>query len=110
MDSYLIFSTYLNECNRRHDLSHAETFLLDFVALKLRSGNVVHVKDLIKHKEVASQATLHKALTKLINKNLLKLNVANNDGRLKSVLLTNLASVRFRELNRAIRKATANPN
>lgn len=106
MHSYLMFSIYLNESNRRYDLGHIETFLLDFVALKLKEGNVPNVKDLINHKQVASQATLHKALTKLISKNLLKLNVANNDGRLKAVLLTNLANERFRELNSAMKKAT----
>lgn len=99
-----MISKCVNEINKRHGLSHAETFLLDFVALKLGEGNVIHVKDLINQNQVASQATLHKALTSLVNKDLLRLIVAKNDGRLKVVMLTKLANKRLGELDRTISK------
>lgn len=104
-DNYFKLLDKLNESNKRHNLSNDERLLLDIVATSLHDGKVVYVKDLITLNQIASQATLHKALSSLVVKKLLTYKADKEDGRLKEVHLTKLANKRYEDLSKAIEKA-----
>ena len=75
------------------------------VATAIHADKVIYVKDLITLNHIASQATLHKALSNLIDKKLLSYKADKKDGRLKEVHLTKLAEKRYEELGKAIENA-----
>lgn len=102
MEYYLKYLSALAENNKKYQLTNNEQLLLDVVATALDQQRVIYVKDLISLKHIASQATLHKALSSLIDKDLIKLITDKQDGRLKTVHLTRLANKRYGELSRAL--------
>jgi len=102
MDKYFRYLAVLDKSNRKHNLSNDERLLLDVVATSLHYGKVVYVKDLITLNHIASQATLHKALSSLVDKRLIELKITKEDGRLKEVHLTKLANKRYEELSKVI--------
>lgn len=105
MDSYLKYLTLLDNSNKKFNLTNDERLILDVVATAIHNGEIVYVKDIITLNQIASQATLHKALSNLVDKKLLELKIAKQDGRLKEVHLTKLANKRYEELNNAIKSA-----
>ena len=105
MDKYFSYLAVLDKSNKKFNLSNDEKLILDVVATAIHKGNVVYVKDIITLNHIASQATLHKALSSLIDKSLLAYNVGKTDGRLKEVHLTKLAEKRYEELSKAIENA-----
>ena len=104
-DSYFKFLNKLSESNMKYNLSNDERLLLDVVATETHADKVIYVKDLITLNQIASQATLHKALSNLVDKNLLAYKADKADGRLKEVHLTKLAEKRYEELGKAIENA-----
>lgn len=102
MDSYFKYLAVLDKSNKKFNLSNDECLLLDVVATETHAGKVMYVKDLITLNHIASQATLHKALTSLIDKKLLAYKADKKDGRLKEVHLTKLAEKRYEEFSKAI--------
>ncbi|QWD19435.1 hypothetical protein G6696_07735 [Polynucleobacter paneuropaeus] len=105
MDSYFKYLAVLDKSNKKFKLSNDERLLLDVVASAIHNDRVMYVKDLITLNQIASQATLHKALSSLVDKKLLELKIAKEDGRLKEVRLTKLANRRYEELSKAIEVA-----
>lgn len=105
MDKYFRYLAVLYKSNKKFNLSNNERLLLDVVATAIHAGKVIHVKDLITLNHIASQATLHKALTTLIEKKLLAFKADRCDARLKEVHLTKLAEKRYEELSKAIENA-----
>lgn len=102
MDKYFKYLAVLDKSNKKFKLSNDERLLLDVVATAKHAGKVMFVKDLIMLNHIASQATLHKALSSLVDKGLLELKITKEDGRLKEVHLTKLANKRYEELSKAI--------
>ena len=105
MDKYFRYLAALDKSNRKYNLSNDERLMLDVVATAIHAGKVIHVKDLITLNYIASQATLHKALTTLIEKKLLVFKADKDDARLKEVHLTKLAHKRYEDLSKAIENA-----
>lgn len=105
MEQYIKYVNALDKCNKKFNLSNDERLLLDVVAIAIHAEKVIYVKDLIALNHIASQATLHKALSSLIEKNLLAYKADRNDGRLKEVHLTKLAKKRYEELSKVIENA-----
>lgn len=102
MDKYFKYLVALDKSNKKFKLSNDERLLLDVVATATHAGKVLYVKDLITLNQIASQATLHKALSNLIDKKLLEFKIKKEDGRLKEVHLTKIANKRYEELSKAI--------
>jgi DNA-binding MarR family transcriptional regulator len=102
MDKYFRYLAVLEKSNKKHKLSNDERLILDIVATSIHNGKVVYVKDIITLNHIASQATLHKALTLLVEKKLLTYKADKADGRLKEVHLTKLADKRYEELSKVI--------
>ena len=105
-NSYFIFLEALSKSNQQLNLNHTEQLLLDEVAKATDTGAVVRVKDLISLHQIASQATLHKALSNLVTKKLILLKISKHDGRQKDVQLSKLAQQRYAQLSKAIVDAT----
>lgn len=108
MDKYFRYLVALDKSNKKFKLSNDERLLLDVVATATHAGRVMYVKDLITLNHIASQATLHKALSNLVGKKLLTYKADKDDGRLKEVHLTKLANKRYEELGKAIDSAVFN--
>ncbi|MDH6299940.1 winged helix-turn-helix domain-containing protein [Polynucleobacter sphagniphilus] len=106
MNSYIRFLAKLAE-TQTHNLSNYERLLLNEVALQIHASNVMYVTDLIGLDKIASQATLHKALSSLVDKGLLELKIAKEDDRRKEVHLTKLANKHFEALSKNLQAATA---
>lgn len=104
--NYLIFLAALEKNNQHHDLDSIDVLLLSFITKASGENRLLNVKDLLSLKEVASQATIHGRLKKLIDKDLIQLKVNSSDGRLKEVELTKLGQRRNELLSKAIEKTS----
>lgn len=104
---YLTFIDEYTRINRQFDLSHYEIELLDLVAKAHYSNQNIFIGDLIKQRNIASQATLHSVLKRLLEKKLLTCKSYIEDGRNKKVVLTKLALERYKRLDFEIFKSAS---
>lgn len=105
LKKYFDYLAILDKSNKQFDLDAIDEFLLNVLAKASCKKQIVNVKDLLGLKEIASQATLHGRLKKLVEKKLILLKGNKVDGRVKEVTLTKLATKRFEILTKAIEKA-----
>jgi DNA-binding MarR family transcriptional regulator len=105
MSSYLKFTDQMRQIDEAFSLGHHELRLLDLAAQAYFSDQPILVRDLIFQKNIASQATLHACLKKLINKKLLTAKPHDQDGRQKNIVPTKLALDRYKKLHQAMRRA-----
>jgi DNA-binding MarR family transcriptional regulator len=105
--SYRKFLKLIESVNAKHGLDSHERQLMDFVGLAaLKGGGNLVVGDLISLKEIASQATLHGAVSRLAKNGYLKLETSKTDGRIKNVVLGKKGIARQAELSKALEAAT----
>ena len=102
MKRYLTFIEQSNHINEQFKLGDREIKLLDLVGNAYCSRHIIFVGDLISNRNIASQATLHATLKKLIHKKLLCVKTDTDDGRVKIVTLTKQALDRYKNLNIAL--------
>jgi DNA-binding MarR family transcriptional regulator len=105
MDEYLKIVKQIKNINSEYALNHYEITILNLVAEAYSNNYMVSVQDLIRHKEIASQATLHYAFKCLLNKQLLFTKTHNKDGRMKEVFLTRSALNYYNKLERNLHRA-----
>lgn len=105
MEQYLKFAEQVQRLNESFGLSYYEIQLLDLTAKTHFCGGVIFVSDLIRQRHIASQATLHASVKKLIAKELLCIKPHEGDGRTKELGLTELALDRYNRLQKAMRRA-----
>jgi DNA-binding MarR family transcriptional regulator len=105
-NSYLKFLEKLQAKKSSLSLTPTETKLLHAVAQAQDNGDILQVKDLLALGEIASQATLHGSLKKLVEKKLLTTKADKVDGRVKHVQLTKLGNKYFSDLSDALVMAT----
>lgn len=105
MLQYLEFMDKVHKINEKLDLSYREVRLLEIVAKAQHQDQTLFVGDLISHKQLASQATLHGVVKGLIRKKLITAKTHQSDGRTKVVSLTASSRKRFEELQRSISQA-----
>lgn len=103
MRQFLEFTEAMNQINEKFDLNDYEIKILDMVAVAHISRKPIYIRELIHCPNIASQATLHASVKKLIGKKLLSARQDKKDGRSKTVVLTKLALNRYEELNYAMR-------
>lgn len=103
---YIKFLELLQTKKASFDLSSTEIELLNAVAQALHNGKTLQVKDLLALREIASQATLHGSLKKLVENKLLTTKADKVDGRVKHVHLTKLGDKYFNDLSAALVMAT----
>lgn len=102
LNRYLELLTALDKSNKRLGLNGMDVLLLNVIAKASIEGRILNVKDLLTLRDIASQATIHSRLKKLIDKNLVTLKANRGDGRLKEVVLTKLAQSRYELLSKTI--------
>jgi DNA-binding MarR family transcriptional regulator len=105
MERYLQFTAQAQQINGGFDLNHYEIQLLDLTATAYSLGQPIFIGDLIYQRHIASQATLHASVKKLIAKELLCIKPHEGDGRTKELRLTTLAIDRYKRLQKAMRRA-----
>ena len=78
-------------------MDHIQVDVLNVVFLSLTANLTPKVGDILSHREIASQATIHAALKKLKQKKMISF-WSSNDSRAKYVQLTKLGQKRFETL------------
>ena len=76
--------------------------------IKRDSSNPYRVQDIIGMRSIASQATLHKALTEVVSKGYLVFKPSLSDSRVKFVFLTKKGSALEAKLNKLLARTTHN--
>jgi DNA-binding MarR family transcriptional regulator len=107
MQKYLKFIEQYENINQLFELTYYEIKLLDMVAKANYFQQNIFVGDLIGQRNVASQATLHAAFKRLMEKKLLITKQYLDDGRIKKVLITKLALERYMRLEVEISKSVS---
>jgi DNA-binding MarR family transcriptional regulator len=74
--------------------------------IKRDSTNLYRVQDIIGMRSIASQATLHKTLSELVDQGYLVLQDCPSDGRVKFVALTKKANLLISRINKLLVHAT----
>lgn len=95
--AYIKYLHLESDLNERYDLDHIQVLVLNCVFLALTNNLTPKVGDILAHREIASQATIHAALKKLKNKKMISFWSAN-DSRAKYIELTKLGLKRFETL------------
>ncbi len=98
MQQFLTFSKKVQELNLSLNLSSYEISILDFIARSSLSNEAIFVGNVLHKIEIASQATLHSHLKKLVEKNLIVLRTDKKDGRNKSIVLAKSAIRYFNKI------------
>jgi DNA-binding MarR family transcriptional regulator len=106
MLKYLKFMEQVKQLNKQFDLSYYEIELLDTAAKAHFSEQPIFVGDLIYQRNIATQATLHAVLKRLIEKKLLSTKYHEEDGRVKKVALTKASIEHYKRLHREINRAS----
>ena len=83
--------------NKKYSLDRNETKLLAEVGIAFEEGRKLRVSDILAMKEIASPATLHAGLKRLLTRGLI-VHIPQADTRIKFVEITPLGWKRFAEL------------
>ena len=89
--------------NDQYDLDPIQIRVLNEILFNLATGKEIRVGDILTHHEIASQATLHAALKKLVAGQLVGYRTAR-DTRAKYLEITKLGYSRYKELAKALDK------
>lgn len=97
---YLNFSKLAEKIDQSYGLSVTEIRLLNEILESYLDSRVMSVTGLLTLKEIASPASLHAALKKLIKKNMVTLSIDERDERIKRPTPSPLALTRLKKLNK----------
>ena len=89
--------------NDQYELDPIQIRVLNEILFSLAAGKEIRVGDILSHYEIASQATLHAALKKLVSRHLVSYRMAR-DTRAKYLEITKLGHSRYKELTKALDK------
>ena len=89
--------------NCQYDIDPIQIRVLNEIFFSLIDGKDIRVGDILAHHEIASQATLHAALKKLVAHDLVSYRLAH-ETRAKYLEITKLGYSRYKELARALGK------
>jgi DNA-binding MarR family transcriptional regulator len=100
LSSYINFLKFEITSNQRYELDTVQIRVLNQILFSFAKGIDIKVGDVLSNREIASQATSHIALKRLVEKKLISyLTVA--DSRAKYLVITKLGHKRFAELAKA---------
>ena len=94
---YLRLEISLNE---RHELDAIQVRVFNEILFGTALGKTLNVGDILSHREIASQATIHAALKKLVANKLVSYRTVR-DSRVKYLEITPLGKKRLTELSKA---------
>ena len=96
--AYLLYLKQCKELDAKYDLDHNEIKLLNEVALAIMSNQPLTVSKALEIQEIASPATIHAAMKRLVVKQML-VQIPSKDSRTKYLELTKLGLKRYSELS-----------
>lgn len=99
--SYIKYLKQEQLINHVYDLDHFEIKILNEILFATQENKSLRVSDILALKNIASPATLHAALKKLVGKNLILYRTVA-DSRVKYLELTKLGMKRYSDLALAI--------
>lgn len=100
---YLDISAALIEANKKHGVKKTlEIEVLNYISKHYILNKRIYVNDVLLLEDLASQATLHTAVTHLARKKLIILKTDPKDSRRKFVLLARAGILRLRACNSAL--------
>jgi DNA-binding MarR family transcriptional regulator len=100
----LKYLKYEEDINDLYGLESIQLQVLNYIFYTFNENKKVKVGDILVLKKIASPATLHAALKKLIDKNLIDYQTSKNS-RAKYIELTNLGVERYIELANKAQKS-----
>ena len=102
--SYLSLTVDIGHINAKHDLQLNEVALLDAIDVYLEANPLLSVGETISWESIASPATLHCTLKKLLKKNMLVLITSSEDGRKKFIEIGPEGKTRQKLIHQAMAK------
>jgi DNA-binding MarR family transcriptional regulator len=97
MSSYIKYLKFEISSNQRYELDTVQIRVVNEILFSLAKGESIKVGDILSNREIASQATSHVALKKLVAKGLISYETVT-DNRTKYLVITKLGHKRFTEL------------
>jgi DNA-binding MarR family transcriptional regulator len=100
LSSYIKYLKFEIASNQRYELDTVQIRVLNEILFCYAKGQDIKVGDILSNREIASQATSHVALKKLVEKGLITYQTVS-DNRTKYLVITKLGHKRFAELAKA---------
>jgi DNA-binding MarR family transcriptional regulator len=100
LSSYIKYLKFEITLNKRYELDTVQIRALNEILFHYSRGQDIKVGDILSNREIASQATSHLALKKLVEKGLISYQTVS-DNRAKYLVITKLGHKRFAELAKA---------
>ena len=97
MVSYIKYLKFEIASNQRYELDTVQIRVLNEILFSYSKGIDIKVGDILSNRDIASQATSHVALKKLVEKGLIGYQTVS-DNRAKYLVITKLGHKRFAEL------------
>lgn len=97
LSSYIKYLKFEIASNERYELDTVQIRVLNEILFCYSKGQDIKVGDILSNREIASQATSHIALKKLVEKGLISYQTVS-DNRTKYLVITKLGHKRFAEL------------
>lgn len=97
LSNYIKYLKFEITSNQRYDLNTAQIRILNEILFSYSKGIDIKVGDILSNREIASQATSHVALKKLVQKGLISYQTVS-DNRTKYLVITKFGHKRFTEL------------
>ena len=95
---YLLYLKQCDDLDAKYNLDNIEIKLINEISSALLAERSLRVSDLLALKQIASPATLHAAMKRLVVKNLI-VQIPATDSRTKYLDLTKLGWKRYSELS-----------
>lgn len=102
LNAYIHYLKHEQELNDEQQLDYYQIRIMNLMIIAHHNKKETSVSKIIGHKEIASSATLHSALHKLIKKKLIKY-TTRSDSRVKLLNLTQFGLDRYITLSRYIK-------
>jgi len=102
--SYLSLVVDINRINTKFNLHLNEIVLLDAIDVYFEENSLLSVGETISWESIASPATLHCTLKKLLKKNMLVLKTCSEDGRKKYIEVGPEGKARQKLIHQAMSK------
>lgn len=97
---YLHFYILSREIDEAYGMDTTEVRVLNLITTNYFSRKKINISTIIAHKEIASPASIHAALKKLIKKKLLVMTFNEDDERVKYPEPSEVALTRLKKLNK----------
>ena len=100
---YLEFAQNCDLVLSKHKLTAYESKILRIITQKSLRGEIICVQNLLDIKDIASPATIHKEMKKLLKKKLIRFDLDKKDDRIKHLVPTDAAVAIFSGFGKHLR-------